>query len=285
MHVVNFSPLVSKQALDLLNRFKETSIFLLGNLEKYGPVPTEHPRSGQYKCIMDCDEVVGVFCLTRTGMILAQSNRRVDITHIILNECEKEQPICAFNGAWEVIEPVYSTYKSKHKNYSDGFFSKEILFKLDLNDSNRIEGAGRFLNEKDFEEWNFLNLDYLAGEKLAVDGSTEQRRASFFEKVKQKHWWGLNENNRLVSIAGFNACFQDVGQLGGIYTPPEMRGRGLARKCVEKLIYDSIHVHNLSRLILFTGNDNIAAQRLYRSVGFTEIGNYALIFGSHTPPF
>lgn len=279
MRVVNFNSEVSKKAIELLNKFKETSVFLLENLNQYGSMLTDHSRSGQYKCVMNEDEVVGVFCLTRSGMLLAQSNRVYDLTKFILHECQKIQSISAFNGAWEVIEPIYHAYKQQNKHYEDKFFSKEILFKLELTSSNEKKGSGRFLSESDFEVWNRLNIDYLGGEKLSVEGTTEQRRANFVYKVKQKHWWGLEENNQLVSIAGFNACFQNIGQLGGIYTPSEFRGRGLARKCVEKLVYDSVKVHNLKSLILFTGNDNVAAQSLYRSLGFTKIGYYALIFG------
>ena len=42
------------------------------------------------------------------------------------------------------------------------------------------------------------------------------------------------------------------------------------------LISDSVHLHGLERLVLFTGEHNDAARRMYDTLGFSTIGDFAL---------
>jgi predicted GNAT family acetyltransferase len=43
------------------------------------------------------------------------------------------------------------------------------------------------------------------------------------------------------------------------------------------LLADSANEHGLERLILFTGHHNHAARRLYETLGFETIGDFALL--------
>jgi ribosomal protein S18 acetylase RimI-like enzyme len=48
---------------------------------------------------------------------------------------------------------------------------------------------------------------------------------------------------------------------------------------MESLIWVCVYSLGLQKLILFTGENNIAAQGLYRSLGFRRLGEFALLFG------
>jgi predicted GNAT family acetyltransferase len=41
---------------------------------------------------------------------------------------------------------------------------------------------------------------------------------------------------------------------------------------------DSVARHRLDRLVLFTGEDNAPARRVYENVGFQPVGHFALMF-------
>jgi predicted GNAT family acetyltransferase len=71
-------------------------------------------------------------------------------------------------------------------------------------------------------------------------------------------------------------------QIGGVYTAPHLRRQGLSRALMRALIDDSIRVHRLTRLLLFTGEKNHAALALYDSLGFVRVGAFALRFGGVT---
>jgi len=66
----------------------------------------------------------------------------------------------------------------------------------------------------------------------------------------------------------------DIVQLGGIYTPPEQRGRGYAKVSVAGSLLVAAQ-RGATRAVLFTKNPS--AVRSYEAVGFRRIGDYGLV--------
>jgi uncharacterized protein len=77
-----------------------------------------------------------------------------------------------------------------------------------------------------------------------------------------------------VSLAAFNATLPDIVQLGGIYTPPALRGRGYAKAAVAHSLLVA-RERGASRAVLFT--ENPSAARSYEAVGFRRTGDYSLV--------
>ncbi len=72
-----------------LEQKRETALYLLSNLEAHGPSLTEDLNSGNFKCLMGPEGLQGVFCLTRRGSLLAQTEG--DCTVEILEACQAEK--------------------------------------------------------------------------------------------------------------------------------------------------------------------------------------------------
>jgi len=92
----------------------------------------------------------------------------------------------------------------------------------------------------------------------------------------QSAQWVLEVEGALVAYTGFNARLPDMVQVGGVYTPPELRGRGYAR-CVVAGALQSALSTGASRAVLFTPESNLPARCAYESVGFEVVGDYGLI--------
>jgi uncharacterized protein len=81
---------------------------------------------------------------------------------------------------------------------------------------------------------------------------------------------------RIVAKAATNARGGRYDQLGGVYTVPEFRGRGIG----------SLVVANIARLIigqhrgvsLFVKKDNVPAQRLYARLGFSHMADLRICY-------
>ena len=86
-------------------------------------------------------------------------------------------------------------------------------------------------------------------------------------------WVGVLEG-RPVSVSAFNAALPDIVQLGGVYTPPELRGRGYAKAVVAHSVHAS-QARGATRAVLFTRNPS--AMRTYEAVGFRRAGDYGLV--------
>ncbi len=79
-----------------------------------------------------------------------------------------------------------------------------------------------------------------------------------------------------LAMTGFNAQLPHIVQIGGVYTPPPLRGRGHARRAV------ALHLAQTGadRAVLFSASD-MAAQA-YRAIGFRQIGDWTLMI-LHSP--
>jgi ribosomal protein S18 acetylase RimI-like enzyme len=49
------------------------------------------------------------------------------------------------------------------------------------------------------------------------------------------------------------------------------------------LVCDACNHHRFSKLVLFTGEDNLGARRLYESLGFEVAGAFGLLLGARRP--
>ena len=84
-------------------------------------------------------------------------------------------------------------------------------------------------------------------------------------------------------MIGFNALHKQTAQLGGVFTPVDCRRRGYNRAVLAQLLKDARDVHKVTRIFLFTGEDNAPARSLYDSMGFERFGYFGLFFGEPTP--
>lgn len=77
-----------------------------------------------------------------------------------------------------------------------------------------------------------------------------------------------------VALSGFNAALPDVVQVGGVYVPPELRGRGHARRVVGLHLREA-RAAGVQRAVLFAANE--AAARAYEALGFQPEGRMGLV--------
>ena len=61
-----------------------------------------------------------------------------------------------------------------------------------------------------------------------------------------------------------------------MWTPPELRRRGYGRAAVAASLLDA-RAEGATEAILFTAEDNIAAQKAYVALGFRQVGSYRML--------
>lgn len=77
-----------------------------------------------------------------------------------------------------------------------------------------------------------------------------------------------------VAMTGFNATLPGIVQVGGVYTPPALRGRGHARLAVALHLAEA-RANGVTRAVLFAASP--AAARAYTAIGFQPNGSFALV--------
>lgn len=265
--------------LEFLRRRFAVSMFLLGNLEDRGPLLSEHPNSGNFKVLERDGAVVGVFSLTRRGNLLLNVEASAEAYALVLAACRAEAiELKGVLGEWECTSGMWKLLHAEGVFSSSTFESQEVLYQLEEIPSFPAEPSVRFLVAEDFPEWRPIRRAYTAEEGLTHDLPDEDLRANFLRYSAMQEYWGYFESGRLISTAALNARAMGVGQVGGVYTVPERRGQGLSKRVMRQMLRDCKEVHGLERMILFTGEQNVAAQRVYEGLGFERIGYFGIFF-------
>jgi predicted GNAT family acetyltransferase len=160
----------------------------------------------------------------------------------------------------------------------------DILFSLDMAKlvvpENLRSGKvrGRLIEEKDIDQLAHWMTAYMA-EALGEQPGPELERKSKSDverAFEEKRTWVLEEDGQLVAMSSFNTSIREAVQVGGVWTPPELRRNGYGRAVVATSLLDAAR-EGVSKSILFTAHDNIAAQRAYLAIGFQQTGHYRLL--------
>lgn len=151
-------------------------------------------------------------------------------------------------------------------------------FVLDLDDLVLPAGDGLSLRPLERPDWSLL-LRWRAGYRGEVMGTPPDRRiAAAADDIETYIARGshrlLLKDGEPVAMTGFNAILPEAVQVGGVYTPPGLRGRGYARAAVA-LHLDEARRTGVGRAILFAANE--AAARAYRAIGFRPAARMAMI--------
>lgn len=104
--------------------------------------------------------------------------------------------------------------------------------------------------------------------KPVPDARRAQLRRSVITKIGNRQIWCLFDDatGRLVFKAGVGASCRSVAQLEGVWVPPDLRRRGIARRCVAELCGRLLRTHGV--VSLYVGLENTPARDLYAALGF-----------------
>jgi predicted GNAT family acetyltransferase len=265
----------------------DTSLFLLSNLAVFGPRAVEHSNSGDFRCLEENGRIAAVFCVTRAGNLLVQAGGRAELAPHILRACARDSArVTGAVGEWPTSAELWRLLCADPQ-LQPGHATKDVLYTRQLTQADTTELARRdraptrrLLEAQDFALWEPLNTAYLAELGLPPERSMQRRKEEFESRASARRWWGAFEGDSLEAIAGLNAVYGRTGQVGGVYSRPQVRGMGYAGAVMRQLMVDCRLHHHFERLVLFTAEDNSAARRLYEALGFEASGAFGLFLGT-----
>lgn len=257
----------------------DSSLFLLSNLRQAGiDFVDERPYVANYWAIKRGRRIEGVIAHAWNGMVLLQTPTSYlpDLVGTML--LQTSRPVAGFLGPWEQVEQSHliMTHHSSPQLVSS---SREVLYALDLYNLEVPSGlavesvkAG-LATLDDLSELISLREAY----NLEALGKSGDEEESLRRMIAEESLYVLKYEDKIISLTGFNARLPEIVQVGGVYTPKAYRSCGYARAIVG---FSLLHVRELGcrKAVLFTGEDNIAAQTAYQALGFRPIGSYGMVF-------
>jgi GNAT superfamily N-acetyltransferase len=113
------------------------------------------------------------------------------------------------------------------------------------------------------------------GEVLGLTGpdaraTAEADLASYLHRDSHRL---LTKDGQPVALTGFNATLPEIVQVGGVYTPANLRGKGYARRAVALHLAEA-RATGVTRAVLFAASD--AAAQAYRAIDFQPAADFTL---------
>ncbi len=266
---------------DFLLKYTETSMFLRSNYQAEGLVDHGEPLQGTYVAAIEGTSILGLAAHFWNGMLVVQAPHSL-IAVVTKVADVTGAPIRGLAGPWSQVIAARRVLGLDEARTA--LNSCEDLFSLRLADlvvpSLLLEGAVTTRQPHPDE------LDRLAGwhvrycvETLGAEENEDlfaKCRAEMRRLQREGNHWVLVSDGAAVAYCAFNARLPDSVQIGGVWTPPTLRGRGYARSVVAGALLEAREA-GVIRSTLFTGQDNEPARRAYQALGFSIIGNYGLI--------
>jgi len=258
---------------------RDSSMFLRSNLRRAGLSYEGAVGQANYAGAFRDGHLVGVAAHCWNGMVLLQApEHAADLARAALGWSGR--PVTGLSGPLEQVREARSGLDLDEADVA--LDEPEWLYGLDLTQLAipEVLSTGTVVCRPPRPD----ERDVLCAWRLAYDiellgatdsPATRQSSAQFLDtQIADGNAWVATVGHTPVSLSAFNATLPDIVQLGGIYTPPELRGRGFAKAAVAASLL-AARDRGVSRAVLFTSNRS--AMRSYEAIGFRRIGDYSLI--------
>ena len=280
-HVRTLQPGDEAALLRFLQSRPDTTMFLQGNLAAAGLVDRGRRCQGTYAAAFEGDDVVAVAGLFWNGNLIMEAPIHLEA---VVREAVRRapRPLQGLIGVNAYVAQARALFDREGAPAS--LDSRELLYRLEL-DQLVVPPA---LNEGDVTcrraelddlpvlvPWGCAyQIESIGAED--APGLRDRVADSQRTRIAERAIWILHRGDEPVAMSAFNAFTADCVQIGGVYTPPELRSRGYARCAVAGSLLHA-RADGKARSILFTGEDNPAAQACYVRLGYKHVGDYRIV--------
>jgi GNAT superfamily N-acetyltransferase len=258
----------------LLTARLDQAMFPVTNLRAHGlgqgAFPSDHPHATRFWIV----DGHGVVALTQGGMVLALLPDNSDLAS--LPSAFAGLTVSGAAGPAQSIRPVLQALglHAVPARLDDD----EPGFALDLADLQCPDLPGAALAPAAAAPLDLL-IRWRAASMVETQGMPpKEAPAKAAEHVAA---WLRDDTHRVllhngqpVALTGFNARLPEIVQIGGVYTPPDLRSRGYARTAVALHLAEA-RVNGTERAVLFAATP--AAVRAYLAIGFQPAPDFSLV--------
>lgn len=264
-----------------LVRHADFSMFLRSNSRAAGLVYERKPLQAEYVAAFDGDQIVAVAAHCWNDMLLVQAPVHVaDVARAAVQQSGR--PVAGLSGPADQVLAARTALGFDARPAPK--FGREELFALDLAElvvpaplaagtwTCRHPHPGELAFLVDWRV-DFAREALHAPDSPTLRGECEQELRFVYERGSN---WVL-EDGGLASYSAFNARLPDIVQIGGVWTPRELRGRGYGRAVVAGSLLE-VRELGVRRAVLFAERED--AKRAYTGIGFRSVGEFGLVLFS-----
>jgi predicted GNAT family acetyltransferase len=262
-----------------LRHHADTSMFLRSNLRAAGLGYEGKPLQAEYVAAFEGDVIVGVVAHCWNDMLLVQAPVQVDAVARAA-ALHSGRPVAGLSGPADQVAAARHALGLDDRPSTK--FGREELFALDLADLVVPEPFtdGRWSTRRpradELEHLADWRVDF-ALEALKRPDAPElreecRREVALLHELESD--WVLEDEGSVVAYSAFNAALPDIVQVGGVWVPTGLRGRGYGRGVVAGSLLEARR-RGVSRAVLFAERED--AKRAYIGIGFEAKGDFGFV--------
>lgn len=264
----------------------DSSMILLSNLRRAGLVDRGEPFEGTYYATSTGGDITGVAAHYWQGNLILQAPEHLEELLGAISP-PPDRPIQGLLGLGdqvaEAVQLLGWTPADLKLDEQEGLYALPLA-ELVVPESLRANHLrGRRVERRDLDRVAGWRVDYCL-ESLGDEDTPElqaQCREDMERSIERGDTWVLEDSSATgddaaVAMTSFNATLDEAVQVGGVWTPRELRGRGYGRAAVAVSLLDA-RAEGVDRAILFTGDDNVPAVKAYAALGFRLIGDHRIV--------
>lgn len=256
------------------------AMFLRFNLAQSGIVDGSEAYRGRYAAAFDGKLIVGAAAKYWNGMlVLCAPRHAAQLAPLVAGERRPAGIMAPWKQALDAQEAL-GLDGAHHKLRSRETLMSLALDRLHL-PAPMLQGQKlhcRLATADDQElltQWrlafSFESLGATPSQAVAQKCAGEVTRW-----IAERSQFILTENGLPVAGCCFNARLPDAVQIGNVWTEPQHRSRGYARAVVAGALAHAREL-GVKQGVLFTPEHNTAALTAYAAIGFTRVGDYAMV--------
>ena len=251
----------------LLDQERWTSLYLRSLVHEFGISPTAHLEHGRFFGAMRGSHLTSVaFCGNSRN--LTTLGETADLVPVVARTFEAGHPPRLFVGPADHARLVREAFA---KHGAMPFLDREQYYYV-LTSDMLVEQEKVSLRPAELEDVESVTLAQAAmtEEDLSVPRNHidyARLREISRRRIQSGKVWLVSDGPRLLFKTEESARSEDGVLIGGVFTDPECRGRGLARRGIgtwARILFD----RGLTLLALHVNRDNLPAIRAYERVGF-----------------
>lgn len=259
----------------------ESSMFLVGNMRAAGLTDRGQTCGGTYAAAFKEMQICGVVAHYWNQNLVFQAPLQLEALCTAALE-RSRRPVKGLIGPAEQVSAARKLLGIDDANVQRD--ETEKLYCLELNEllvpDSLIRGKvrGRRIKARDLElvtRWRVEFAVELLGEEEGPK-LQDECRAVVERKLRERRTWILEDRGRPLACSSFNTAIAEAVLVGGVWTPPGLRGRGYGRGVVAASLLDA-RSKGVGKAVLFTGESNIPAQKAYEALGFRYVGDYRVL--------
>lgn len=278
------------EVVKFLGRDIPKNLFMLSWIENYGLVAGRRPDLFHFRSVRCGDDLLAVMLVITERLALIETVDS-DAARMLGDWYRKGGfRLEHLVSSTRAVEPLWDSYSEggTHPTNRARLVRDQELYLMTREQWQLISkdlepeqfGATRLARRRDVDAvfWASarMHTEETLEDPLERDANHFRRHVEHRIDNDRTYVW-IDEMRRLIFKADISAQSSHGAQISGVYTPPNLRGRGIATRGMFD-ICRALFERGYPRVTLYVNGSNAPAKRVYQKVGFEYHSAYQTVF-------